>query len=293
MNTDHVVMFSSGAGSAMAAKIVAEEYVQPGDTLTLLFADVGEHEDNYRFLHEAHEWIGGDLVILTNDGRTIWDVFREGRFLGNSRVDLCSRVLKREPMRKWLEATHSPKNTVVYLGFDWTEQHRMDRAEPHWAPWTVRAPLCDPPYIDKAEAMEEMARQGVLPPLLTRQGFPHANCGGGCIKAGQKQFKKLLELDPATFDKWEQEEQGMRDFLGKNVSILLDRRGGGKRPLTLRELRENLGVDPHFSDDEDYGGCNCMTPLSEDMSVGTECVVSLNTKRVSRPVRQGSDARPA
>lgn len=283
--TDHVVMFSSGAGSAMAAKRVATTRVAPGDSLTLLFADVGEHEDNYRFLHEAHEWIGGDLVILTNDGRTIWDVFKAGRFLGNSRVDLCSRVLKREPMRKWLEATHDPAGTVVYLGFDWTEEHRMDRARPHWEPWRVEAPLCEAPYIDKAEAMADMAAQGVLPPLLTRQGFPHANCGGGCVKAGQKQFKKLLELDPKTYAEWENNEQEMRDFLEKDVSILLDRKGGGRRPLTLRELRESLDVDPHYSDDEDYGGCNCMTPLHEDMSVGSEVVVSLTTKRISRPVR--------
>lgn len=275
--THHVVMMSSGAGSAMAAKRVAAE-CGPGDHLTLLFADVNmEHPDNYRFLHEAHAWIGGDLVTLTNDGRTIWDVFKAGRFLGNTRADLCSRVLKREPMRRWLEENCDPASTVVHIGFDWTEEHRFTRAIPHWDPWTVRAPLCEPPYTDKAEAMAEMAAAGVEPPLLTRQGFPHANCGGGCVKAGHKQFRKLLEVDPATYAEWERREQEFRDFIGKDVAILRDRTGGTTDPLTLAGLRERLGVDPHEFDDGEYGGCNCMTP-AEDNSVDVEVPVSVSVR---------------
>src|SRR5687768_1986786 len=107
-------MFSSGAGSAVACKRWADRHGT--DDLTLMFADVNmEHPDNYRFLHEAAEWVGGELVILDNDGRTIWDVFKAGRFLGNTRVDLCSRVLKREPMRAWLEANCDPADTTVLL----------------------------------------------------------------------------------------------------------------------------------------------------------------------------------
>ena len=123
---EHVVMFSSGVGSAVAGKVVAERFGT--ERLTLLFADVnGEHGDNYRFLRQAAEWIGGKLVVLDNDGKTIWQVFAEERFLGNSRVDPCSRVLKREPMRRWLTENHDPERTVVHLGFDWTEEHRISR----------------------------------------------------------------------------------------------------------------------------------------------------------------------
>lgn len=281
----HVVMFSSGAGSALAAKRVASE-CGDGDRLTLLFADVGEHADNYRFLHEAHDWIGGDLVVLTNDGRTIWDVFREGRFLGNTRVDLCSRVLKREPMRRWLEETCDPADTTIHLGFDWTEEHRMERARPYWVPWMVRAPLCEEPLVHKATGMREMERAGLLPPLLTRQGFPHANCGGGCVKAGHRQFVKLLQVDPATFAVWEAREEEFRSFIEKDVAILRDRSGGTTRPLTLRRLRERVGVEPGAYDEESYGGCNCMTPVEEDRTVGAEVAVSLTTRRIHKPIRR-------
>lgn len=260
--TEHVVMFSSGAGSAMSAKRVAERYGT--ERLTLLFADVnGEHPDNYRFLKEATDWVGGELVTLDNGGKTIWDVFRDVRFLGNTRIDPCSRVLKREPMRLWLEEMCDPAETVVYLGFDWTEEHRLTRARPYWAPWTVKAPLLWEPVMDKSEGMAQMAAAGIEPPWLTQQGFPHANCGGACIKAGIKQFKHLLKTAPATYGVWEEEEEEMRRFLDKDIAILRDRTGGKLRPLTLRELRDRQGV---VFEDEDWGGCSCFTPSEDDES---------------------------
>src|SRR4051794_34291502 len=95
-------MFSSGAGSWAAARRVADQHGT--DNLVLLFADVkGEDEDNYRFLHEAAADIGGELVVVS-DGRTIWDVFKDDRFLGNTRLANCSKFLKQKPARDWLDA---------------------------------------------------------------------------------------------------------------------------------------------------------------------------------------------
>lgn len=263
-------MFSSGAGSAVAGKRVSERYaaeIAAGeDELILLFADVnGEHGDNYRFLREAAEWIGGELVVLENEGKTIWQVFAEVKFLGNTRADPCSRVLKREPMRRWLEDNCDPANTISYLGFDWTEEHRTARARPHWEPWPVDAPLCWEPVMDKADALKRLADAGIEPPWLTQQGFPHANCGGGCVKAGIKQFKKLLQVAPEEYARWEWNEERFRQRSGKDVSILRDRTGGTLRPLTLRELRLRVEADKEgrLFDDEDWGGCNCFTPVDD------------------------------
>ena len=85
-------MFSSGAGSWAAARRVADEYGT--SDLFLVFADVkgnnpsphaGEDEDNYRFLKEASADIGGTLVWL-NEGRDIWQAFKDKRYLGNTRL---------------------------------------------------------------------------------------------------------------------------------------------------------------------------------------------------------------
>lgn len=264
--SEHVVMFSSGAGSAVAAKRVADRYGT--DQLTLLFADVNmEHPDNYRFLNEASEWVGGELIVLDNDGKTIWDVFREGRFLGNTRVDLCSRVLKREPMRAWLEEHRDPADTVVHLGFDISEPHRLDRARPHWEPWTVEAPLLWEPVVWKDQALDRLRDAGIEPPLLTRMGWPHANCGGGCVKAGIGQFSRLLGELPDTFAEWEANEEAIATHLDKPVAILRDRRGGTTKPLPLRVLREWIDAEDDRSLlgllEHDLGdSCNCMGELA-------------------------------
>lgn len=254
----HVVMFSSGAGSAVAGRRVVDRF--GAADVTLLFADVnGEHEDNYRFLREAAAWIGVEPVILDNDGRTIWDVFKRVRFLGNTRIDPCSRVLKREPMRAWLEAHCDPADTTAYLGFDWTEERRHDRAQGYWTPWRMESPLLWPPTIDKGDALAELAAAGIEPPWLTRQGFPHANCGGGCVKAGIGQFKRLLQVAPDEYRHWEEQEAEVRDLLG-DVAILRDRRGGMTKPMSLRTLRLRLEADPSAHGGAEWGGCNCMTP---------------------------------
>lgn len=67
-------------------------------------------------------------------------------------------------------------------------------------------------------------------------GFTHNNCGGMCVRAGQRQWLHLLDVMPERYAEAEAEEEKLRGQLG-NVSILRDRRGGTTRPLPLRELR--------------------------------------------------------
>lgn len=255
--TIHVVSTSSGAGSAVTGKRVAETYGP--ENVVLLFADVGEDADNYRFLRETVDWIGPrDLVVLGSGGRAIWEEFRRQRFLGNTRVDTCSKYLKRVPMRKWLEAERDPALTVLHLGFDVDEGHRVDRARPYWEGWQVEAPLTWEAPMFKEDALAVLAAAGIAPPLLTRQGFAHANCGGGCVKAGQAQFVHLLKVRPQVYAQWEHEEAAFQEFIGKPVTILRDRRGGTTKPMSLRTFRERLGVDPTDYDPTDAGSCNCM-----------------------------------
>lgn len=98
----HVVMFSGGVGSWAAARRVAEHYGT--EDLTLLFADTNmEDEDLYRFIQEAATNVGGKFVRV-EDGRTPWDVFFDERFLGNSRIDPCSKLLKRVLLDRWCNA---------------------------------------------------------------------------------------------------------------------------------------------------------------------------------------------
>lgn len=258
----HVVMFSGGAGSWATAKRVAEKHGT--ENLVLLFADtLMEDDDLYRFLDEAAEDVGGELVKVA-EGRDPWQVFFDVRFLGNSRVDPCSRILKRELLRKWLEEHCTPSETTVYIGIDWSESHRFERAEQHWDPWKCYAPMCDPPYLDKLQVLEALREAGIRPPRLYELGFPHNNCGGFCIKAGQAHFKLLLETMPERYAYHERREAELREHLGKKVSVLRDRRGGETTPMTLTEFRQRVQATPEQLDLFEWGGCACFTPTEEE-----------------------------
>lgn len=247
-------MFSGGIASAATALRVAEKHGT--DDLVLLFADTMiEDADLYRFVDEAAAAIGGKFVRIA-DGRTPWQVFHDVRFLGNTRADPCSRILKRELMRRWLDDNCSPHETRIYLGMDWTEQHRFDRALLHWAPWRVEAPMTERPLLYRNDMIALFRDRGIQPPRLYDLGFSHNNCGGGCVKAGQGQFIKLLTALPEVFSEWERQEQVLRDELG-DVAILRDRRGGETKPLPLSTLRKRYRSGQPC-DLDDIGGCNCM-----------------------------------
>lgn len=249
-----IVQFSSGTGSWAAGRRVADEHGT--SRLTLLFADVGEDEDNYRFLHDAHRDIGGELVTIA-DGRGIWDVYFDEHRMGSSQVAPCSKELKQVVCRKWLEANCNPATTVLVIGIDWSEDHRLPGIQENWYPYRVVAPMMHKPYMDKDEVFAWCRSQGFEPPRLNTLGFAHANCGGFCCRMGHAQAEHLLQVFPERYAFHENKEQAFRDKFGWDVSIMKDRRGGTTKPLTLRSFRERLGVDAHDFDAHDWGGCNC------------------------------------
>ncbi|MFP5513303.1 MAG: hypothetical protein ACLGJC_09505 [Alphaproteobacteria bacterium] len=260
--TEHIVMFSGGIGSWAAAKRVAERHGT--NNLTLLFTDtLIEDEDLYRFLDEAAANVGGRLIRIA-EGRTPWEVFRDVRMLGNSGMDPCSRILKREVADKWLKEHCDPADAVVYLGIDWTEGHRFDDGEGGGAKnryarngWRAEAPMCEAPYTTKDRMLRHLAAEGIAPPRLYAMGFAHNNCGGWCCKAGQGHFAHLLRTMPERYAHHEAQEEAMRDYLGKDVSMMSDRSGGkGKKPLTMKSLRERIQAGGQV-DMFEIGGCGC------------------------------------
>lgn len=228
------------------------------ERVRLLFADtLMEDEDLYRFLDEAAANVGAELVRIA-DGRTPWDVFRDVRFLGNTRIDPCSRVLKRDIMRKWVEDRYRPGGVTLYLGIGWDESHRYERARARWAPYDLRAPMCEAPYETASDVVRAMRDCGIEPPRLYAMGFPHNNCGGFCVKAGQAHFERLLRRMPDRYRWHEEQEEALRAELG-DVAILRDRAGGSTAPMTMRAFRERLEAKPASFDLFEWGGCGCFS----------------------------------
>lgn len=251
----HLVQFSTGAGSAEVAwRVVAEHGAA---SVTLLTADtLVEDDDNWRFAGEVVAALGCEWVRLA-DGRTPMQVGRARGVVPNNRMAVCSQVLKRELIRRHMDATYDPAASVVYLGFDWTEPERHERSVAHWSPWRIESPLISPPYVSKPDLLALFRQRGIEPPRLYSQGFTHANCGGGCVRGGQAQWELLLRVNRPRFLEWEQEEAASRAELGKDVAILRDRTRGQVRPLPLVAFRRQLEAQPSMFDADDWGACGC------------------------------------
>lgn len=256
----HLVMYSGGLVSWATAEVVTRLY--GAENTILVFADTRiEDPDLYRFVAETHAQLGCELQIL-RDGRTPWEVFRDVKFIGNTRIDPCSRILKREIIRKWLEQNFDPQEVKIHIGFSWDETHRLEKALPYWEPWKVEAPLTWPDYLwTRGDIQLELAKYHIDIPRLYKMGFAHNNCGGFCVKAGQAQFKALLEHLPERYAHHEREEARTMQAIGTSSTILRNRRGGSTKPMSLVEFRERLVAEGKIDDPFDWGGCGCFYPL--------------------------------
>ncbi len=252
-----VAMFSGGISSYLAAKRSAETDGLEG--LTLLFADTKmEDEDLYRFVKEAAADVGAEFVTLA-DGRDVWEVFHDVRFMGNTRADPCSRILKRELCRNWMEKNRDPETCSIVVGLDFTEMHRVEGFSRRMAPWRIEAPMLEPPLMTPAQKSKAVEAAGIAVPRLYKMGFPHNNCGGFCVKQGRAGFARLHRELPERYAYHEKKEEDLRQHLGKDIAVLRDRRGGETKPLTLKVFRENFIESGQLSMDDlyDEGGCGC------------------------------------
>lgn len=269
----HVVLFSGGTASALAA-VRVRAAIGPDADLFLLFTDTkSEDEDLYRFLWDACRAVKGVMAIVA-DGRDLWQLFHESRFIGNTRADLCSRVLKREPSRKWLKEHCDPASTTIYVGYGIEEPERYVRFKRAMNAdgWTVDAPLLARPWLSKPQRQGILESMGLRIPRMYAEGFEHNNCNGACVKGGHAQWRLLLTRRPEVYAHHEEQERVFRATVGKDVSILRDRRGGVTKPLTLAEFRERhetmpvlpgfLGHD--YRNDSDPGpafACSCFSDV--------------------------------
>lgn len=154
---------------------------------------------------------------------------------------------------------------VIYLGIDWTETHRITRIQERVKPWKYEAPMTTAPYLSKRDVLEWMKRERLCPPRLYAMGFPHNNCGGFCVKAGQAQFERLLRMMPERYAWHEAQEEATREIQRQHgivpSTVLYHRRGQSpgetRTRVTMREFRESIEKQPDLFDRHDWGGCGC------------------------------------
>ena len=254
----HIVSYSGGLGSAITAKHICDTYGR--ENVTLLFADTNmEDEDLYRFNKDVVKLLGCEFVSIA-DGRDVWQVFSDVKFIGNSRIDPCSKILKRQLLEQWIKREYKPDGCIVWIGIDCSEEHRLAPIVRRYIPYNYRSYLIENDVFLTTEYKQQWCNDNsIVIPRLYTMGFAHNNCGGFCVKSGLGQFKKLYENLPDRYKYHEDKElelislnPKLRPFLKKMVK-------GVNYYLTLKEYRENY-LEPKLVTEEEsmeFGGCGC------------------------------------
>lgn len=230
-----------------------------------------------RLRREASEAIPGLAWIA--DGREPWQVFADERFIGNSKVDPCSKILKRKLMDRWRDEHCVNWRTILVFGLDWSERGRIygDAKKPghkrivEGKGWRPVYPLDDRPYLIPDELRDWAESEGLRVPRLYDLGFSHNNCGGFCVKAGFAQMKRLLSTLPDRYRWHERREADVRREISTVSTVLKYNatRRRRARNITLRRFRELIEQQGTLFDD--YGdGCGGGCALDDEMEPAKE-----------------------
>lgn len=263
----HIVNFSGGDCSFWALHRVIEQYGK--ENVVALFADtLIEDEDLYAFNRKTEELLGIEIQRVCY-GLTPFELFEKEGMIGNNRFPICSVRLKREMLDAWMtqhfemfidQRDFLHENAILYLGFDWTEEHRLNDLRAEKPGYQIEAPMQWDPIWDKCRMRTEAEKLGLPDQKLYRLGFPHNNCGGGCVRAGISHWVHLYHTLPERFAQWERDEKRVAMALIARgiepLSILKDRRNGETNNLYLWQLRERIEAGEKFPRN-DWGGCGC------------------------------------
>jgi hypothetical protein len=248
------ISFSGGLGSGITALIAYENNLD----FNLIFADtLIEDEDLYRFNEDIAKAVNTEIIHL-KDGRTPWDVYKEKRWIGNTRTAHCSTELKTKQVQKWLDENAGVDDPLV-LGMDYSELDRIERAQKHWSPRPVISLLVE--YNVFRPQWDRILEQwGIEKPRLYKMGWSHNNCGGFCCKAGLVQFERLYRTMPERYAHHEREMERVMEDIGPTAKPFLRQVDGGDlQYLTLKDFREQIEAGTQELPMFDSEGCGCFT----------------------------------
>lgn len=172
----HLVWFSCGAASAVAAKIAVETY---GHKCEVLYCNTlaTEHPDNSRFFTDVERWIGRKILLISSSKyRTVDEVFEKTRYMSGIKGARCTVEMKKVPREEYQQI-----DDVHIFGYTSDEQKRADQFERQNPSVQVEWLLIDN-GISKNECLDRLKDAGIALPAMYGLGFDHNNCLG-CVKA--------------------------------------------------------------------------------------------------------------
>lgn len=287
----HLVMFSGGLSSACVLWYIHQKY--PAKTIALFTDTLIEDDDLYRFnleiiqrlyKPELKEIIFNNLNIPDYSviekrkkyleylrlkhtkfisefkwlslQQTPFDIFQKEKLMGNSLFDPCSKILKRSLALKYIKLNYRPNNVRIYIGFDHDEPNRINKSKNYWQPYRVDFPLAVFPYIYE-EFTQWLVQNNIEIPQLYKKGFSHNNCGGFCVKAGQKQFFELHENYPERYEQFSQMELQTYQKIGTIHPFIKKQKKNVIEYLTMKQFKEKYMQQNDTIDNSDDHSCSC------------------------------------
>ena len=254
-----IVALSGGMASAWCANWAIQNWGK--ETVELYFNDTKwEDQDLYRFLEDLESY-WGMKIVRDDDGRNPEQVFNDRHLMGNSRIAICSRILKAERLQKYYK-----DNDILVFGIDKTEEHRAvritqvyaDVAEKRKKSCQVFFPLIDQ-KIEKHQVRDWLKSTGIRQPRLYDMGFAHNNCAGGCVRAGKKHWNHLLKNLPDVYADRERMETEFR-FTYPNATILKDETLEDFRTrMSKKDIQQELWTEEDSAVVECVGICDILT----------------------------------
>lgn len=239
----HVVWFSCGAASAVAAKCAVEKY---GDACEVVYCDTmqTEHEDNARFFTDVERWIGRKIkVIKSVRYASVDEVFEKRRYMSGIKGAICTTEMKK--IRRL--AFQEPTDTHVF-GYTVGEEKRAESFEGENPELHVEWILIDA-GITKDQCKHFLAANGIAPPAMYALGYDHNNCLG-CVKATSPGYwNRVRRQFPDVFAR--------RIAQSRNIGAKLVRVKGQRIYL------DQLPPDADAPDDAIDCGPVCQTPSEE------------------------------
>jgi hypothetical protein len=243
----HIISFSGGIGSAVSAIIARNLHIN----FELVFADtLIEDEDLYRFIIEVSDYLKKPIHWL-KDGRNPWEVFADKKYIGNSRTAHCSKILKTNQVKLWAEK-HANISDPLVLGMYGDEMERLGSAQVNWHPRPVIS-LLALTRTTPIKADRLLRETGIKKPRLYDMGFPHNNCGGFCVRAGQGQFATLLKAFPDRYKYHEKQNIETEAKIKRAAGFIRVQ----ENYLNMRDFREKVESGEISPKIYEMGGCGC------------------------------------
>ncbi len=188
-----IVWFSSGAASAVAAKISVQLFKDRLVEVVNVNMDADEHEDNARFRDEVSKWIGQEIIETRSTRyKSTDEVFLRERYIAGVTGAACTKHLKRK-----VQQAYQRIGDELVVGFTADEEDRITNLQERWPNEKFLWVLKDA-GITKEDCYHILTAANIELPAMYRLGYGHNNCIG-CVKGGKGYWNKIRRDFPEVF----------------------------------------------------------------------------------------------